>query len=87
MSGSLELWVPAIGAAVLGAALYGYAAVITRRFDKRAREAEPEQVYLPPVRVAQPAKSGQPVETHQQRQAIKTQSASAAAGSNSPSKS
>jgi hypothetical protein len=42
MSEPMHLWMPAIGAAVAGALLYGYAIFTTRRFDRRAREARSE---------------------------------------------
>jgi hypothetical protein len=51
MAESWQLWVPTIGAALVGTALFVYATEITRRFDKRVREAQAKS-----VEGAQPAK-------------------------------
>jgi hypothetical protein len=88
MSQPLDLWVPAIGAAIVGTALYGYASWITRRFDKRVKDAPAEQTtYLPPVPVAS-VKAGRAsvAAAAPQKQALKTRSASASSGTAPPSK-
>jgi hypothetical protein len=85
MSQALDLWVPAIGAAVVGAALYGYAAWITRRFDRRGREAASEQAPVPALKTAVKETPSQRAYT-KAREAVRTRSASVGSEPDSPLK-
>jgi hypothetical protein len=89
VSEPLNLWIPAIGAALAGAGLYGYAAFLTRRFDRRSREASsvPTSAQPAPKLHVEEAVSKTQRAYEKAREAALRQSAQAGSESETPPKS